>query len=347
MNANPLPGVPLVESPFFEELLATADLPAETQRIARDLHRDGFAVFDFPEQDFTHLAGQIIDQLGPSMAIDAFRAGGANGLRLQDAWQQCAAVRSLAANKAVKALLGDLYGRPAFPFQTLNFPFGSQQHAHTDSVHFSAMPERFMCGVWVALEDIHPDAGPLIYYPGSHRLPIYVNEHIGHCAATAPSRANQADFAPLWRALIHTHRLEQVEFTPRRGQALIWAANLLHGGSDHRDRNRTRWSQVTHYFFEDCAYYTPLESDPAFGRIFFRNVTDIATGQPVPNRYLGHDVPADYIEATKRPPAATLPEDFDAQLYLLANPDVAAAGVDAGEHYLVHGSRENRPLRPG
>ena len=44
----------------------------------------------------------------------------------------------------------------------------------------------------------------------------------------------------------------------RRGQAIIWAANLLHGGAPQRDRARTRWSQVTHFYFEGCRYYTPL-----------------------------------------------------------------------------------------
>ena len=33
------------------------------------------------------------------------------------------------------------------------------------------MPEGFMCGVWVALEDMDMDNGPLVYYPGSHQLP--------------------------------------------------------------------------------------------------------------------------------------------------------------------------------
>ena len=28
-----------------------------------------------------------------------------------------------------------------------------------------------MCGVWIALEDVDPDEGPLSYYPGSPRLP--------------------------------------------------------------------------------------------------------------------------------------------------------------------------------
>ena len=43
---------------------------------------------------------------------------------------------------------------------------------------------------------------------------------------------------------------------------------------------------------------------------------------------------------------ATLPADFDPILYLLANPDVARAGMDAREHYLKYGHKENRSLRP-
>ena len=38
------------------------------------------------------------------------------------------------------------------------------------------------------------------------------------------------------------------------------SANLLHGGSRQLATQRTRHSQVTHYFFEGCRYYTPLLS---------------------------------------------------------------------------------------
>ncbi|MGF6549297.1 methyltransferase type 12 [Paraburkholderia youngii] len=41
-----------------------------------------------------------------------------------------------------------------------------------------------------------------------------------------------------------------------------------------------------------------------------------------------------------------VPYDFDKGAYLAANPDVAAAGLDAAEHYLRWGQHENRPLRP-
>jgi hypothetical protein len=37
---------------------------------------------------------------------------------------------------------------------------------------------------------------------------------------------------------------------------------------------------------------------------------------------------------------------FDPERYLLANPDVAAAGVDPTTHYLQYGRHERRRLHP-
>lgn len=293
---NSLPGVPSVESPFFNRLFA--DMDSETRKIAEDLRKDGLAVIDFPEPDFDRLAAEIIDTLGPQMPLDNFRAGGGSGPRVDGAWRDVPAVRRIAANAAVIELLSRLFGRKAFPFQTLNFPVGTQQHAHTDSAHFSSMPERFMCGVWVALEDIHPDAGPLMYYPGSHKLPIFTNEHIGFAAHRTDETPTQSVYEPAWRDLIEAEGMQAARFVPKKGQAVIWLANLLHGGSGQTDLQRTRWSQVTHYFFEDCAYYTPMYSNPPAGRIYYRDIVDVRTGKVVPNRHLGEEISKNFIRRT-------------------------------------------------
>ena len=52
------------------------------------------------------------------------------------------------------------------------------------------------------------------------------------------------------------------------------------------DEKRTRYSQVTHYFFHDCLYYTPMLSDPFLNKIAFRNPVDIQTGKAVNPRYI-------------------------------------------------------------
>ena len=70
-----------------------------------------------------------------------------------------------------------------------------------------------------------------------------------------------------------------------KGKALIWSANLLHGGEKIRTSGSTRHSQVTYYFFENCVYYTPLRSDATIDKLYIRKITNIATGQPVANKY--------------------------------------------------------------
>jgi hypothetical protein len=298
---NLLSGVPLVESPFFEDAFARSALDEPTKSIAAQLHNNGWAVIDFPDPEIDALAERIKQSLHSHYDWDYWRAEGwrnNEGLRIQDAYKFSAEVRRIAANPQIMKLLSALYGRRAWPFQTLNFPVGTQQHSHSDSIHFSTVPERFMCAVWVALEDVGPDQGPLMYYSGSHKWPIYVNEHIGLCRASETEAPSQKPFDGLWDELVRVNRLEPTHFHAKKGQALIWAANLLHGGSRQTDPELTRWSQVTHYYFDGCSYYSPMESDPFYGRIFFRRPTDISTGAVMPNVYSGVRVPSTFVWAT-------------------------------------------------
>ena len=301
-----LPGVPLVHSPFFSEIVETSNWDAETRRVAEALHRDGFATLDFDEPELDALAADIDEKLFSGLPWGDWRSGAVDGLdRVPDAWRTNASVRRIASNTKVIALLGRIYGREAFPFQTLNFAIGSQQDTHIDLVHFASTPENFMCGVWLALEDVQPGAGPLRYLPGSHRWPVYYNEHVGRAAPPADQLGHDADrLARVWAKLQETYGVEPVEFYPKKGQALIWAAGLHHGGAPHMNRAATRKSQVTHYFFRDCAYWTPIGSDPFEGRIAFRRLLpDVRTGAPVENRVNGRPTPAPFMDLTTPPVA--------------------------------------------
>lgn len=208
-------------------------------------------------------------------------------LQPRRAWTTDEDVHAIASNPAILDLLSKLYGRRAFPFQTLNFPVGTQQAPHADSVHFSSLPERFMCGVWLAMEDIAAEAGPLFYVRGSHRWPIISNAMIGRRGYGSDLHSAQAPYADAWQALCETLDKKQEPFLARKGQALIWTANLLHGGSRQTDPTLTRWSQVTHYFFDDCIYYTPAFSDEAIGQLALRNLVSVSDQTPKPNTYLG------------------------------------------------------------
>lgn len=193
--------------------------------------------------------------------------------RIANAWVFSEPVRKLALHPTILSMIEELYAAKPLPYQTLNFPVGTEQAVHFDAMAFESDPPGLMCGVWVALEDMDMDNGPLVYYPGSQRLASSSVEEVERLVgplerrenfSSHPEYANRrwAQHAEFCQRLIKLHGLEPHYATVRKGQAVIWAANILHGGSMVRDVNRTRHSQVTHYFFEG-AYrtYTPTRTE--------------------------------------------------------------------------------------
>jgi ectoine hydroxylase-related dioxygenase (phytanoyl-CoA dioxygenase family) len=182
-----------------------------------------------------------------------------NPSRITDAWKQYDIIGYLAFNKKIINILTHLYKRKPIPFQTLNFYVGTEQKLHSDQIHFCSFPLNFMCGVWVALEDVSIDSGPLIYYPGSHKLPFYTMQTLN---------LKPGDYAG-YENKIKTKiekKINKLELSPKygtikKGDIIIWHANLIHGGSKRNNISLTRKSVVMHYFFENCQYWTPLLSD--------------------------------------------------------------------------------------
>ncbi len=156
--------LPPTESPFFERFLSDTELEPAQRKLLRDFRDQGYLVFDLELPNFDALAHELIGELAPRYPDGPHR-------RVEEAWLFSNAARSIAASRKVLELLELLYRRRPIPFQTLHFDRGTQQAAHSDTLHFHCVPRRYMCGVWVALEDIHPDSGPLVVYPGSHLEP--------------------------------------------------------------------------------------------------------------------------------------------------------------------------------
>ena len=377
-----LPGVPIIESPFFSEIAASSYFSESETPIAQDLNQYGFAVLPNFFPNIGQQASQIRADLSP-LFEDCKQNGdkatkGVHASRIQDAFRFSNTVKQLACDARIIQLLTKLYGRPAFAFQTLNFEYGSQQPAHSDAVHFHSAPERFMCGVWIALEDVTLDAGPLLYYPGSHKLPIYDARQVGFIPT---NKTQQTVYEPMWNKLVEVNGLRKKVFTAKAGDALIWTANLLHGGEAIIRPNATRWSQVTHYFFDGCDYYTPMQSDLFDGKILKRDPLEVASGltlteykkaalkalQTTQTNHTAVNSQAQFGFAStfKQSVARTigkifgikevapgptwedihLPDDFDPETYLRLNPDLIAAGYDPSLHYAQHGFAENRPYK--
>jgi hypothetical protein len=271
--------MPRFMDPSFE---ASAEFQAGTEEekaAARSLARDGIAVIDPHVADFDAVATEVIRETKKLLP-------GAG--RLQDAWRKMPAVRGVATNAHVMKLLAFAYGRKAIPFQTLNFTFGTQQETHSDTVHFDSFPHHFMCGVWTAYEDADEGNGALHYVPGSHRLPVLALEDFGIPGSRYSDRGRVArQYEEALAGYVEKMNLPKVTVPLRKGQALVWTANVFHGGQPITEPGRTRHSQVTHYYFDRCLYTQPLWSELHGGRVMYKKVYDIADGRYVQSWYNG------------------------------------------------------------
>ncbi len=194
--------------------------------------------------------------------------------RIFEGWKQSDAIRDLALNGKVLDFLKRAYQRTAFPFQTINFVKGSNQPLHSDAIHFHTQPQRWVAAVWVALEDIELKSGPLVYVPNSHRLPVIDFYNLG---IKIPEYGEQAEayekYEKYIEAVSTTESFCEHPFCAKKGEALVWTSNLIHGGDKIRDPKLTRKSQATHYYFEGCdIYYSPMFSNPALGNIAHKDL---------------------------------------------------------------------------
>lgn len=284
--------IPWTESPFFPQLLERSNYDEKTKELLRNFSRDGYVVIDL---DIDHgIIDKAIDKLEGNYRTE----GRINETRrVLNGWKENEYVKQIATLPQVMDLLQVLYQRRPIPFQTLNFNMGSEQKTHSDSIHFHCIPNGFMCGVWVAFEEVNEFNGPLHYYPGSQKLPYYDMSHVGIRASYYKNEyEHYGAYEDFVEELLKSTSLERKEVHMKKGQALIWAANLFHGGSPIKDKNSTRYSQVTHYYFDNCFYYRPLHSDIPLGRWLQRNVVNIATGQKEKHIYLGQEVKQPFLK---------------------------------------------------
>jgi uncharacterized protein YndB with AHSA1/START domain/ectoine hydroxylase-related dioxygenase (phytanoyl-CoA dioxygenase family) len=150
--------------------------------------------------------------------------------------------------------LAQLFERPPMAFQSLGFRWGTEQPMHQDTAYVVLRSPMELVGSWVALEDIQPGTGELQYYVGSHRIPEFV--WFERSRAKPYELDDDREF--LRWVSEHSERLgcPLVPFRPKKGDVLLWHADLVHGGSKRLRPGATRQSLVTHY----C----PVNVDPEF-----------------------------------------------------------------------------------
>ncbi len=164
--------------------------------------------------------------------------------KLNDLYLESARCRSLILEpKLVNVLRGLLQDEPVV-INSLNFEKGSRQSYHFDTYYMPPPVDGQMAVTSICLEDVNPAAGPLMYYPGSHKIAPFRFEHGG-------IHKGDADLEPAQSYIqeeIDRRALTSETFCGKKGDVFIWHAQLYHGGSMIEDQSLTRRSVVTHYW---------------------------------------------------------------------------------------------------
>jgi phytanoyl-CoA hydroxylase len=169
--------------------------------------------------------------------------------KFNDLYLMCDEIRDLALDPGLCAIIAEQLGEPAALCNSLNFEKGSSQPKHIDSLYMTPRTPHCLVAAWIAFEDVHPDSGPLVYYPGSHRIPLYTFNDGSHHA----SREEIVDWFDYIDVQLRLRGIRERKLLARKGDVFLWHADLVHGGSPIADEGRTRSSLVCHYFGEnDC-----------------------------------------------------------------------------------------------
>jgi phytanoyl-CoA hydroxylase len=205
-------------------------------RVAADLQR----IDEHGDRYILKKAGVYLDPVGHG-PLDV-------GDRVIDLYGASAAAREAIFRPDIVRFLNLIFGEPPIAMQSLNFEYGSQQAIHQDTAYVVSSKPLGLAATWLALEDVEEGAGELIYYRGSHRFEHFLFN------GQEKSWSQQRDGTERHKEFLtqlHTQAKQRAatldRFLAKKGDILVWHADLAHGGAPITRPGRTRRSLVTHF----------------------------------------------------------------------------------------------------
>lgn len=170
-----------------------------------------------------------------------------HGSKMLDLYAYSETVRKAIFNKPTMRFLDLLFERPPMVFQSLYFELGSQQAMHQDSAFVQASSPMEFVGIWIALEDIQPGSGELEYYTCSHLQPEFLwNGKDKGMPWESMGTAEYEEFLSSLHQNAEKYGYERETHLAKKGDVLIWHADLSHGGSPRTNTDLTRKSFAVH-----------------------------------------------------------------------------------------------------
>ncbi|WP_327754944.1 phytanoyl-CoA dioxygenase family protein [Sphingobium sp. SJ10-10] len=222
------------------------------------------------------------------LILDDCRDAHGFGDRIGQLHQVYPDLMNISAKSEILDFLSWAFGESPVLFGSLQFEKGTEQSPHIDAIFFWPEPAYSMAGVWVALEDIDPDAGPLFYIPGSHKWPFYHSDDVVarrpnlKARWESPENAENLDnlvseIGNAWTedfiSMERDRAAKRISPEIKAGDVVIWHSLLAHGGAPRVNPALSRRSVVYHYFGRTARLYT-------FSQFMLNGREDIKNLQP-------------------------------------------------------------------
>lgn len=244
--------------------LTNTDIFKEVNTISKQ------SILNFEENGFlvleNYLTNNQADEINAEIekALDEKRIKFSYANKIMFAINKLDILKNTGTNDKLISFLSSLTKGKVKLFQSINFLSGSEQKTHSDSIHMTTYPLGGLLGVWIALEDIEYDNGPLHYYPKSHKLPYYLNaDYDNEGNKFLIGNKYYTQYEKMIEEKIIQNGIKKEIFLPKKGDVLIWHANLFHGGEPHINKSKTRKSMVLHYYKENCICYHEITQRPS------------------------------------------------------------------------------------
>jgi phytanoyl-CoA hydroxylase len=158
---------------------------------------------------------------------------------------------SLFADNETLTICDEFFKARTSLYTTLYFEKGSEQALHRDSPYFCTNPPGQYLGVWLAIDDVDAENGPLVVVPKSHLLPpLDIQSLRKKIFGDAPAPVHGDEGWLGYQAAVAQqcleHGLKPQEIHVKSGDTIIWHPDLMHGGAQHTHSTRTRCSLVMH-----------------------------------------------------------------------------------------------------
>lgn len=187
------------------------------------------------------------------------------GRRLGLAHLEIPAAMKVIMNPSVLSYVTQIFGNSPILMGTLMFERGSQQTIHHDAHFIYTRKPNQMQSVWIALDDIEEDAGPVFIYPKTHLKPYMPYDTLLENPELMDEVFKNRDvlqgkafyelvdkvffkWADGLRKIVDDGKIKPFVGKLKKGDVLFFHPHAIHEGSKIQNPKRFRRSIVGHFF---------------------------------------------------------------------------------------------------